>query len=92
LIKDVGYNHGKAYFHGLMKSGSVKEFLNRVGGPTTSGMTSSGNRAFATSKPSSFVDLARLVCQVRDPVIVMEEEEGSESEFPILFHLLFLHD
>ncbi|CAG0919167.1 unnamed protein product [Notodromas monacha] len=78
-IKDVGYNHGKAYFHGLMKSGNVRDFLTRDRGATSTAIASSVGRVYVASKPSSFVDLARLVCQVKDPSIIMDENSDEDT-------------
>lgn len=62
-IQDVGYNHGKTYFAGLLKAGQLP-FL-QPSHPTAS---PTPEKSFHTTQMSAsgytFTDLAQLVCKV----------------------------
>ncbi|KAJ1520543.1 hypothetical protein ONE63_003662 [Megalurothrips usitatus] len=79
-IKDVGYNHGKTYFTGLLKAGQLPLF--QTAHPTPS---QSPDKCFHPAQHSmsssgyTFTDLAQLVCKV--PRNQFLDSDSSESEY-----------
>ncbi|XP_050506232.1 neuropathy target esterase sws isoform X3 [Diabrotica virgifera virgifera] len=70
-IREVGYQHGKAYFEGQLRAGNlpiVKNIMDVHRSSTTSTQSSLGNY--------TFTDLAQMVCKVSRPY---EEEESNSS-------------
>ncbi|CAH0558713.1 unnamed protein product [Brassicogethes aeneus] len=66
-IKDVGYQHGKAYFEGQMRAGNLPIFKQAEVHRTSS--------CEHTVSGYTFTDLAQMVCKVARPY----EEEASSS-------------
>ncbi|CAG7824071.1 unnamed protein product, partial [Allacma fusca] len=79
-IKDVGYNHGRTYFDGMMKGGlpmhmgsyygshSQSQYLSRM---HTSRSRQQINNRPTTSGGYNFTDLAQMVCKIRNTMIHM---------------------
>ncbi|XP_034233651.1 neuropathy target esterase sws isoform X1 [Thrips palmi] len=80
-IKDVGYNHGKTYYAGLMKAGQMP--LLQPSYPTASQSAEKTyhptHSAQASSSGYTFTDLAQLVCKV--PRNRFLDSDSSESEY-----------
>ncbi|KAF5279536.1 hypothetical protein FQR65_LT03358 [Abscondita terminalis] len=70
-IKDVGYRHGKTYFEGQLRSGSLPLFKTHTEGPRLSQ---------PPQHPTcyTFTDLAQMVCKVSR---TYEDDTSSSSEF-----------
>lgn len=80
-IKDVGYNHGKTYFAGMLKAGGQPPFLKAPDFQTTKSEVS--RKAHAQQQSMSgytFTDLAQMVCKVQRRPFV-EESESSDDDY-----------
>lgn len=80
-IKDVGYNHGKTYYAGLLKAGQMPLLQ-----PSYTTTSQSAEKTFhpthsaqASSSGYTFTDLAQLVCKV--PRNQFLDSDSSESEY-----------
>ncbi|CAG9836270.1 unnamed protein product [Diabrotica balteata] len=74
-IREVGYQHGKAYFEGQLRAGNlaiVKNIMDVHRSSTTSTQSSLGNY--------TFTDLAQMVCKVSRPYEEEELNSSSSSE------------
>ncbi|XP_024083755.1 neuropathy target esterase sws isoform X1 [Cimex lectularius] len=74
-IKDVGYNHGKAYFTALLKSGPPY-FLKR---PSNCKLPVSSEAQHPCPTAYKFTDLAQMVCKV--PKDMMMHEDSSSDDY-----------
>jgi lysophospholipid hydrolase len=77
-IKDVGYNHGKTYFDGMLKGGSILPFLHAGGN-----QQKKSPREISSDKLSgnyNFTDLAQMVCKVRSTVIAPNTDDDYSDE------------
>ncbi|XP_076050724.1 patatin like phospholipase domain containing sws isoform X1 [Oratosquilla oratoria] len=62
-IKEVGYQHGKSYFSGMLKGGRSVELLYKLG----ENKGKEQHKCSLEAAPTSFTDLAQLVCAVKKP-------------------------
>ena len=64
-IKEVGYQHGKSYFSGMLKGGRTVESLYQLSCHSSSEWQQT--HASLNASPTSFTDLAQIVCSVKKP-------------------------
>ncbi|CAL4105283.1 unnamed protein product, partial [Meganyctiphanes norvegica] len=82
-IKEVGYQHGKSYFSGMLRGGRTVESMYQL---RNSELDNSAN--FSTEMldacPANFTDLAQIVCSVKkpapDPVLQDSSTEFEDDE------------
>ena len=88
-FQDVGYNHGKTYFDGMMKGGlplhggppyaSQNPYLGKV---TQSTRTKVQSHERSHSGAYNFTDLAQMVCKVRKNMVpVAGTDDGELNNF-----------
>ncbi|XP_045626226.1 neuropathy target esterase sws isoform X2 [Procambarus clarkii] len=69
-IKEVGYQHGKTYFSGMLKGGRTVESIYQLS-------SGKGEQASLDACPATFTDLAQIVCSVRKPTANKVLEDSS---------------
>lgn len=83
-IKEVGYQHGKTYFSGMLKGGRTVESIYQLSCHSTS-ERGQGTHAGLDASPPSFTDLAQIVCSVKKPAANnVIEGNGACWEGPII--------
>lgn len=65
-IKEVGYQHGKTYFSGMLKGGRTVESIYQLSCHSSSECWKN-NKSSLNASPASFTDLAQVVCAVKKP-------------------------
>lgn len=63
LFQDVGYNHGRTYFAGMMKGGGLPPFLKQVESMSKTKPVQNPNTQQSVAG-YTFTDLAQMVCKV----------------------------
>ncbi|ODN06433.1 Neuropathy target esterase sws, partial [Orchesella cincta] len=83
-IKDVGYHHGKTYFDGMMKGGSILPLMG--GGPQQLPLLQkvASMPKKRTDRPMSatynFTDLAQMVLKVRSSYVPVTDDDYSDED------------
>ncbi|KAG0727077.1 Neuropathy target esterase sws [Chionoecetes opilio] len=78
-IKEVGYQHGKSYFSGMLKGGRTVEGLYQLSCYSAS-ERKKHSQASLNASPASFTDLAQIVCTVKKPPANNVIEDSSEDD------------
>ncbi|XP_065209623.1 neuropathy target esterase sws isoform X2 [Planococcus citri] len=83
-IREVGYNHGKTYFAGLMKAGGLP-FASKATEATSKSnfnniIGSSKSQPSASALNYTFTDLAQMVCKVPREMYVEESSSSDDYE------------
>ncbi|XP_064123033.1 neuropathy target esterase sws-like isoform X3 [Macrobrachium nipponense] len=79
-IKEVGYQHGKTYFSGMIKGGRTVESIYQLSASCT-GDRWQGQKVCLDSSPANFTDLAQIVCTVKKPTAnTVLEDSSTEYE------------
>ncbi|XP_068209771.1 neuropathy target esterase sws isoform X2 [Palaemon carinicauda] len=79
-IKEVGYQHGKTYFTGMIKGGRTVESIYQLSA-TCTGDRWQGQKVCLDSSPANFTDLAQIVCTVKKPTAnTVLEDSSTEYE------------
>ncbi|XP_054270974.1 neuropathy target esterase sws isoform X2 [Macrosteles quadrilineatus] len=77
-IKDVGYNHGKTFFAGMMKGGGHSS-LPYLKSPDVLNVKGERKLASKESNTYTFTDLAQMVCKVQRKTYFGESESSDED-------------
>ncbi|XP_045105769.1 neuropathy target esterase sws-like isoform X1 [Portunus trituberculatus] len=78
-IKEVGYQHGKTYFSGMLKGGRTVESIYQLSCHSSSECWQHSKFSLNAS-PASFTDLAQVVCAVKKPTANNVIEDSSEDD------------
>ncbi|XP_071517235.1 neuropathy target esterase sws isoform X2 [Panulirus ornatus] len=73
-IKEVGYQHGKTYFSGMLKGGRTVECIYQLSNLNERWR---GEKVCLDASPANFTDLAQIVCSVRKPTANKVIEDSS---------------
>nr|XP_027217854.1 patatin-like phospholipase domain-containing protein 7 isoform X1 [Penaeus vannamei] len=74
-IKEVGYQHGKTYFSGMLKGGRTVESVYHLS--NTCADHRAGQKISLDASPTNFTDLAQIVCSVKKPTANTVLEDSS---------------
>ncbi|XP_042227103.1 patatin-like phospholipase domain-containing protein 6 isoform X2 [Homarus americanus] len=75
-IKEVGYQHGKSYFSGMLKGGRTVDSIYQLSTSTADNHWR-GENISLDGCPANFTDLAQIVCSVRKPTANKVLEDSS---------------
>uniref|UniRef100_A0A1B6E580 Neuropathy target esterase sws n=1 Tax=Clastoptera arizonana TaxID=38151 RepID=A0A1B6E580_9HEMI len=78
-IKDVGYNHGRTFFAGMLKGGGLPPFLKQPETIKVKSMQSPNAQQNVAAY--TFTDLAQMVCKVQRGHYYGDETETSDDDY-----------